>query len=149
MYLQKLFLALCGAIMLHCTSFAQDKTHQDLINLISGCQLVYFTNSSALSSNSHSSITYVNYCPNGTYWVDYDGSFTVHSNSGGSVLGASNGQSKGTWKVVDYQGQPYLQMTAQSGGSEYYPIYKHLILQGSWEDGNTKYVVQRNKADCY
>lgn len=146
MHLRKIFLTLFGAFVLHASAAAQ--AHQDIVNLIAGSQLVYYTSNSILSDNHHSSITYVNFCANGTYWLNYDGSFSVHGNTGGSVYGGSNGQSRGTWKVVDYQGQPYLHTVAQDGTSNYYPVYKHLILQGSWKVGNTKYAVQRNKVFC-
>lgn len=147
MQAKKLVLTLLGVLLLSELSFAQNQ-HQDIVNLVAGSQLVYYTSTSILSDNRASSITYVNFCPGGTYWVNYDGSFAVHGDYGGSAYGASNGQYVGKWKIVDYQGMPYLHMVAQDGNSNYYPVYKHLILQGSWKSGNTKYAIQRNKVNC-
>ncbi|MEO1653629.1 MAG: hypothetical protein AAFU64_08795 [Bacteroidota bacterium] len=130
------------------TSPATSQVHSDIHSLIAGSQLVYYTSNSILSDNRHSSITYVNFCRDGRFWLNYDGSFSVKGSTGGSAMGASNGTSYGTWELISQAGSPYLRMNFQNGRRDLYPVYKHLILQGSWKNGNTKYAIQRNKVQC-
>ena len=144
---QKIFLTICGAFLCFTASFAQ-QVHQDVYNLYAGSQLVYYTSSSVLSNNSHSSLTYMNFCANGTYWVSYDGSFTVNGDYGDKVYGASNGQDRGTWAIIDREGLPYIHLVDGNGNSNYYQVYKQNLLQGKWRVGRTKYILQRNKVTC-
>ncbi len=121
---------------------------RELFGLVAGTQVVIYNRTSILSSTNASSLTYVNYCSNGTFWINYDGSFSVEGGYGGNAQGASYGRNSGTWKLVTYQGQPAVFLAFNNGNTNVYPINKNLILQGRWRVGNTQYAVQRNKVRC-
>jgi len=121
---------------------------QQLFNLVAGCQLVIYNRTSYLTDNSASSITYVNYCPNGTFVITYDSSFNVEGAYGGNAQGASYGQNSGSWKLVSYQGQPAVFLAFNNGTSNVYPINMQLVRQGRWRNGNTQYAIQRGGAQC-
>ncbi len=121
---------------------------RELFGLVAGTQVVIYNRTSILSSSNASSLTYINYCANGTFWINYDGSFSVEGYSGGNAQGATYGQNSGVWKLVRYQGQPAVYVAFNNGNTNVYPINKNLILQGRWRVGNTQYAVQRNKVRC-
>lgn len=121
---------------------------QELRNLIAGSQLVYYTRTSYINDNVASSITYVNFCPDGRFWINYDGSFSVEGNYGGNAQGATYGQNSGTWSLVTANGQPSVFMAYYNGNTSVNPVNKNLIYQGRWKVGNTQYAVQRNKVSC-
>ena len=120
----------------------------ELRQLVAGSQVVYYTRTSYLSDNVASSITYVNFCPDGRFWVNYDGSFSVEGNYGGNAQGATYGRNSGRWQLVDYQGQPAVFLAYRNGNTAVNPLNKERLLQGRWRIGNTKYAVQRNKVVC-
>ncbi len=120
----------------------------ELKNLIAGSQVVYYTRTSYVNDNVASSITYVNFCPDGLFWVNYDGSFSVEGNYGGNAQGATYGQNSGTWTLVTANGQPSIYMAYYNGNTSVNPVNKNLIYQGRWKIGNTQYAIQRNKVSC-
>ena len=120
----------------------------ELLRMIQGCQVVFYTSTSILNSNSASSLTYFNYCPDGSFNMSYDGSFSVEGYSGDNAQGASYGRNSGKWFLVNYQGQPAVYLAFNNGKTNVYPVNKQLILRGKWRQGNTQYVVQMNKANC-
>ncbi len=120
----------------------------ELFNLVAGTQVVFYTRTSYLNDNLASSITYVNYCPDGRFWINYDGSFSVEGAYGDNAQGASYGRNSGLWQLVTYQGKPAVFLSFNNGNTSVYPIDKDLILQGRWRVGNTRYAVQRNKVTC-
>lgn len=126
---------------------AQQNVAQEVKNYIAGGQLVFYTRTSIFNDSTASSITYVNYCGNGRYSVNYDGSFYV-SGDGGWAGGKTSGSNYGTWDVIPYQGAYYLQMTDGYGNTNYYPIDFTKLYQGRWKQGNTQYAFARNKVQC-
>lgn len=120
-----------------------------LFQLIAGSQLVYYTRTSYLNDSNASSITYVNFCANGRFSVNYDGSFMVEGNYGGNAQGAGYGRNSGTWQLQDSANGPMLQLNYGNGQQYSYPVYKNYLLAGRWKIGNTQYAMQRNKAVCY
>ncbi|MTI21851.1 hypothetical protein E1176_12535 [Fulvivirga sp. RKSG066] len=118
-------------------------------NLIAGGQLVYYTRSSILSSSNASSITYLNFCANGTYNRSYDGSYSVEGNYGGNAHGASSSNEYGRWEVVKYQGVPAVRMVSAGGETNYHAIDASRLEAGRWRQGNTQFAFQRGKAVCY
>lgn len=122
---------------------------RELHNLVAGSQVVYYTRTSYLNDHTASSITYVNFCANGQFWVNYDGSFMVEGAYGDSAAGASYGQNSGTWQLVTYQDQPAVFLAYNNGNTSVNPLNKQRILEGRWRVGNTQYAVQRNKVRCH
>lgn len=120
-----------------------------LFQLIAGSQLAVYSSTSIFNDANASSLTYVNFCSNGRFSINYDGSFSVRGNYGGNAQGASNGKSSGNWTLLSSSNGPQLQLQYGNGQIENYPVYKNYLLQGSWRVGNTKYAIQRNKAVCY
>jgi len=120
-----------------------------LFQLIAGSQLAVYNSTSIFNDASASSLTYVNFCSNGRFSINYDGSFSVSGNYGGNAQGASNGKRSGNWSLLSSVNGPQLQLQYGNGQIEHYPVYKNYLLQGSWRVGNTKYAIQRNKAVCY
>ncbi len=121
---------------------------RELFNLVAGSQVVYYTRTSYLNDNVASSITYVNFCRDGRFWMNYDGSFSVEGGYGDNAQGASYGRNSGSWQLVTYQGQPAVFLSFNNGNTSVNPVNKGLILQGRWRVGNTQYAVQRNKVRC-
>ena len=119
-----------------------------LYNAIAGGQLVYYTRTSYLNDNTASSITYVNFCANGRFQVNYDGSFSVEGDFYGNAQGASYGRHSGTWSIVQQQGIPALKMAYSNGNIQVTPINMTLLQTGRLRVGNTQYAFQRNKVFC-
>ena len=120
----------------------------NLRQLIAGSQVVFYTRTSILNSNTASSITYVNYCPNGTFNMTYDGSFSVEGYTGANAQGASNGRHSGRWQLVNYQGSPAVYLAYNNGQTAVYPFNTQQVMQGRWRVGNTQYAIQRGGAVC-
>ncbi len=131
---------------------AQNNVEQ-LTNHINGSQLVMYSESSYLSDNVASAITYIDFCPNGRYSYSYDGSYTVKgtqntSNRNNRAYGAGVAEKQGNWKVVEDQGSYYLEITDYLGAKSFYPIYIQNLMAGKWKLGNTTYVFSAGSGQC-
>nr|WP_321410727.1 hypothetical protein [uncultured Carboxylicivirga sp.] len=126
----------------------QNNQNQEVLNLISGSQLVYYQRSSYVSDNLASSITYVNFCPNGRFSINYDGSFSVSGNYGGYAGGASSSRETGTWKLITYEGQPAVFLQYDNGETSTNVYNINYLKSGRWKIGNTQYALVRNKVRC-
>ncbi len=115
---------------------------------IAGSQLVYYQRTSYLNDSNASSITYVNFCPNGSFSVTYEGSFSVEGSYGGNAQGANHGQRSGNWQLTGSSASPKLLMAYGNGAVETYPIDRNRLHQGRWRTGNTQYAIQRGGAIC-
>lgn len=122
--------------------------NQDLLNIISGSQLVFYQRTSYVNDSMASSITYMNFCANGTFSMNTDGSFSVEGNYGGNAQGVSYSNNSGTWHLVSYQGQPAVYLKYYNGDTSLNPFNENEIRQGRWRRGNTQYALQRNKVRC-
>ncbi len=122
--------------------------NQGLLNIISGSQLVFYQRTSYVNDSMASSITYVNFCANGTFSMNTDGSFSVEGDYGGNAQGASYGNSSGTWQLVSYQGSPAVYLQYYNGDTSINPFNENEVRQGRWRRGNTQYALQRNKVRC-
>jgi len=120
----------------------------ELRNMIAGCQVVIYNRTSYISDNVASSLTYVNYCPDGSFYITYEGSYNVDGNYGDNAQGASHGRNSGKWELVSYQGQPAVFLAFNNGTTNLYAVNKQLIRQGRWRNGNTQYAIQRGGARC-
>lgn len=121
---------------------------------INNSQLVIYSESSIMSDNSASAITYVDFCEGGQYHYDYDGSYTVKgtqntSNRNNRAYGAGVAQNSGNWEVVEHQSAYYLQVTDVYGQQNYYPIQLQYLAGGKWKVGNTTYVFAPGKGRCF
>ena len=130
------------------TSEYPELNNQGLLNIIAGSQLVFYQRTSYVNDSMASSITYVNFCANGTFTMNTDGSFSVEGNYGGNAQGASNGNNSGTWQLVSYQGQPAVYLQYYNGDTSLNPFNENEVRQGRWRRGNTQYELQRNKDRC-
>ncbi|MBO6830009.1 hypothetical protein [Allomuricauda sp.] len=122
--------------------------NQGLLNIISGSQLVFYQRTSYVNDSMASSITYVNFCANGTFSMNTDGSFSVEGDYGGNAQGISYGNSSGTWQLVSYQGAPAVYLQYYNGDTSLNPFNENEVRQGRWRRGNTQYALQRNKVRC-
>jgi len=122
--------------------------NQSLFNVISGSQLVFYQRTSYVNDNMASSITYVNFCDNGTFSMNTDGSFSVEGDYGGNAQGASHGNNSGTWQLVSYQGQPAVYLQYYNGDTSLNNFNENEVRQGRWRRNNTQYILQRNKVRC-
>ncbi|MGF1639204.1 MAG: hypothetical protein ACFCUU_19160 [Cyclobacteriaceae bacterium] len=126
----------------------QANSDKELLQLITGSQLVYYNRSSYVNDNVASSITYVNFCASGRYSITYDGSFGVSGDFGGNAQGASRGKNSGNWQLINYEGTPAVYMVFDNGNTNINPVNKQNLLKGRWRIGNTQYAFQRNAAKC-
>lgn len=130
------------------TSGYPELNNQGLLNIVAGSQLVFYQRTSYVNDSMASSITYVNFCPDGTFSMNTDGSFSVEGYYGGNAQGASYGNNSGTWQLVSYQGQPAVYLQYYNGDTSLNPFNENEVRQGRWRRGNTQYALQRNKVRC-
>lgn len=119
----------------------------EVFNLVAGSQLVYYQRTSYVNDNTASSITYVNFCRDGRFNLNYDGGFSVEG-GGGNAQGASYGSNFGTWKVSEQGGVPYVTLTFANGQQTSNAVNVNYLRQGRWRIGNTQYALVRNKVNC-
>ncbi|MEC8830859.1 MAG: hypothetical protein VX772_00720, partial [Bacteroidota bacterium] len=117
--------------------------NQGLFNIISGSQLVFYQRTSYVNDSMASSITYVNFCSNGTFTMNTDGSFSVEGYYGGNAQGASYGSNSGTWQLISHQGKPAVFMKYYNGETSVNVFNENELRQGRWRRGNTQYALQR------
>lgn len=122
-------------------------TGGEVYQLVAGSQLVYYQRTSYVNDNTASSITYVNFCRDGRFSLNYDGGFSVEG-SGGNAHGASYGSNIGTWSVSNQGGSPQVVLTFANGQSSANPVNLNNLRQGRWRIGNTQYALVRNKVRC-
>lgn len=127
---------------------------QKLTDYITGGQLVIYYQSSYLSDNTASSITYVDFCSDGRYRYSYDSSYTVKgtqntSNRNNRANGAGVAENEGEWSVLKFKGSLYLEIIDFQGKKAYYPIDINNLMSGSWKQGRTSYAFAVNKGNCY
>ena len=140
-------------ITLMCLCVNAQSNIEKLKDYISGSQLVIYSESSYMTDNSASSITYTNFCPNGRYNYSYDGSFTGKgtqhtSNENNRVYGAGLAENEGNWSVLEYQDGYYLEIVDYTGTKSYYPIHIQQLLAGKWIQGQTTYVFAPGSGKC-
>ncbi|MBR9853985.1 MAG: hypothetical protein GYB37_05315 [Algicola sp.] len=122
--------------------------NQSLSNIISGSQLAYSQRTSYVNDSMASSTTYVNFCNNGTFSINMDGSFNVESEYGDDAQEASNNTNSGTWQLVNYKGRPAVYLQYYNGQTSLTPFKEIDVRKGRWRLGNTQYALQRNKVRC-
>ena len=116
--------------------------------IIAGSQLVYYQRTSYVNDNTASSITYINFCRNGQFSLNYDGGFSVEGRYGGNAQGSSQGSNYGTWEVSNQQGQPSVTLRFANGQVNTNPVNMANLRSGRWRIGNTQYALVRNKVNC-
>ena len=129
------------------TSTLGDGEIQELFNYIAGGQLVYYQRTSYLNDSNASSITYVNFCADGRFNLNYDGGFSVEGDYG-NAQGASRGSNYGTWTLERRQGAVVGILNFANGNQTVNAINRNYLAQGRWRIGNTQYAFVRNKAVC-
>lgn len=126
-------------------------THSDpqLFQAIAGSRLVYYTRTSILNDSTASSITYVSFCPDNRFFIQYDSSFSVEGDTGGNAQGAGYGNKSGIWQIIHQQGAPAVKLAFANGEVSVNPINLQHLQAGRWRVGNTQYAIERGKAVCY
>ncbi|WP_435623477.1 hypothetical protein [Flagellimonas sp.] len=122
---------------------------RQVYDLIARSQLVFYQRTSYVNDNTASSITYVNFCDNGTFSLNYDGGFSVEGDYGGNAHGATRGSNYGTWKVETAPNQnPSVVLQYANGQSGRYYVNLANLQAGRWRIGNTQYAMVKNKVYC-
>ncbi|UOY06594.1 hypothetical protein L0P88_22060 [Muricauda sp. SCSIO 64092] len=121
---------------------------KELFNYIAGSQLVFYQRTSIFNDSTASSITYVNFCADGRFSLNYDGGFSVEGRYGGNAHGVTRGKNYGTWHLERRQGAMVGVLNFADGTQSVYTINKNYLAQGRWRIGNTQYALARNKAVC-
>ena len=93
--------------------------------------------------SSNSSLTVLEFCPNGRYRYYKEGSWNVPGTAGG----ASNSTITGYWDIVQGNGYTYLTYRTDSGDQGSFPIY----LTANWKVniGGTLFSVEQRAASCF
>ena len=120
----------------------------ELAQYIAGSQLVFYQRTSYLNDSRASSLTYVNFCADGRFNLNYDGSFSVEGDYGGNAHGITRGNKYGTWQVTHEQGNPKITLFFANGEKGVYAVNEAWLKAGRWRIQNTQYALQRNKAVC-
>ncbi|MEM1336334.1 MAG: hypothetical protein AAF634_00610 [Bacteroidota bacterium] len=123
-------------------------SEQEVFNYIAGGQLVYYQRTSYLNDSNASSLTYVNFCADGRFSLNWDGGFSVEGDYGGNAHGVTRGNTYGTWYLEDRQGTLMGILNFADGTQNAYAINQQYLAQGRWRIGNTQYAFVRNKAVC-
>lgn len=121
---------------------------QELFNYIAGGQLVYYQRTSILNDSNASSITYINFCADGRFSLNYDGGFSVEGRYGGNAHGVTRGSNYGTWHLENRQGRVMGILNFADGTQNVQAINRNYLMKGRWRIGNTQYAFVRNKAVC-
>ena len=123
---------------------------EEISEYLGGSQLVFFTQTSVFldPGTRASSITYVNFCPDGRFTINHDGSYSLVNKDGTYAKGGKWGAYFGNWEVIEFNGLPYLKMVYDNGTSNYYPIDVDKMIAGSWKVGSTQYAIERNAVIC-
>ena len=126
-----------------------NKNHS-LYPYIAGSQLAHYRSTSMFNKSRASSLTYVNFCPNGNFTRTYDGSFTIASTHHNDInaLGASIGRNSGNWNIEENENGIVIKLFFSDGRTDFYRINKPWAEAGSWRIGNDKYAIQRGKVTC-
>ena len=128
-----------------------NKDHS-LYPYIAGSQLAHYRSTSMFNKSRASSLTFVNFCPNGNFTRTYDGSFTIASTHGANdkinAMGASEGRNSGTWNIIENENGIIVKLFFSDGRTDFYRISKPWAEAGSWRIGNDKYAIQRGKVTC-
>lgn len=128
-----------------------------LKNYISGSQFVTYVRTSPYLDSSNASaggMTFVNFCPDGTYNYNYEGSYRAKSSGydgndyGYGVYGGSSNSGSGTWDIEQMKGMFFLTVHDANGAKNNYPIDVSKLIQGKWQVGDTVYVFAPNNAEC-
>ena len=70
-----------------------------------------------------SSLTYINFCGDGRFGLNYDDGFSVQGDYGGNAHGASRGSNYGNWKVETSSNQnPVVVLNYANGQSGRYYV---------------------------
>lgn len=127
-------------------------TEQEIFNYIAGGQLVYYNRTSYLNDSRASSLTYVNFCADGRFSLNWDGGFSVEGDYGGDYAGNAHGVTRGntfgTWHLENRQGTLMGVLNFADGTQNVYRINQQYLAKGRWRIGNTQYAFVRNKAVC-
>ena len=123
---------------------------KEISEYLAGSQLVFFTKTSIFlePSTRASSITYVNFCSDGRFTINHDGSYSIVNKDGTYAKGGKWGAYFGEWEVTEFNSLPYLKMAYDNETSDYYPIDVSKLIAGSWREGQTQYAIERNAVSC-
>lgn len=108
-------------------------------NGLSGAKLTSYSGSNI---TTNSTLTVVDFCPNGRYRYYKEGSWSVPGQAGG----ASNSTITGQWEVVQQGLQIVLSYRTDRGETGVFPIY--LQNNGRVNIGGTAFAVERGAARC-
>ena len=123
-------------------------SEKELFEYIAGGQLVYYQRTSYLNDSKASSLTYVNFCADGRFSMNYDGGFSVEGRYGGNAHGVTRGTNYGTWHLENRQGKIMGILNFADGSQNSYVINQQNLYNGRWRIGNTQYAFVRNKVVC-
>ena len=122
---------------------------RQVYELVARSQLVFYQRTSYVNDNTASSLTYVNFCDDGRFSLNYDGGFSVEGDYGGNAHGVSRGSNFGTWKVETAPNQnPSVVLYYANGQSGRYYVNLANLQAGRWRIGNTQYALVKNKIYC-
>ena len=108
-------------------------------NGLTGAKLTSYSGSNI---TTNSTLTVVDFCPNGRYRYYKEGSWSVPGQAGG----ASNSTITGQWDIVQQGMQTLLTYRTDRGEQGTFPIY--LQSNGRVNIGGTAFAVERGAARC-
>lgn len=130
---------LCAALLLLAAPAHADSILEQWRSGLSGAKLTSYSGSVI---NSNSTLTVVDFCPDGRYRYYKEGSWSVPGQAGG----ASNSTVTGRWEVVQEGLQFLLRYRTDRGEQGAFPIY--LQNNGRVNIGGTAFAVERGAARC-
>ncbi|MEL7268073.1 MAG: hypothetical protein AAGL34_00705 [Bacteroidota bacterium] len=122
---------------------------KQVFDYVASSQLVYYQRTSYVNSSSASSLTYVNFCADGRFTLNFDGGFSVEGNYGGNAQGASRGSNSGTWQIETATGKnPAIVLNYGDSQTGRFYVTTNNLKSGRWRVANTQYALVKNKVSC-
>ena len=125
---------------------------QAYVNGVAGLRVFWVYSPSVFSGATGGSSGFYHICPGNVYYTSSEGSTSVGGDYNSSIGGnnswagvAGNSQGGGRWSVQSTANGPVLALNGTDGSRQ---VLLTTLLQGKFKVGQTKYVIEQNKASC-
>jgi len=115
---------------------------------VTGLRIFWVFKASPISNISGGGSGYIHICPGNMAFASSEGATSVRTPNGAYGGAASTHNRTGTWSVNPGLSGPELSARWEDDG-EVQSVPLTTLLQGKWQSGRNKYVVEQGKAECW